>query len=99
MVLPIDHGDVGALAHDARAAEPIPGLPGVPRAEIETRPRLSQLTFAGEKKVSRLPPRTAIVAFSAEEVYGIAELIRRQRGGAGEPLLGDFEAGAVSAFS
>ena len=39
-------------------------------------------TFAGEKKVSRLPRRTAIVAFSAEEVYSIAELIRRQSGGA-----------------
>ena len=47
-----------------------------------TRPRLSKLTFAGEKKVSRLPHRSAIVAFSAEEVYAIAELIRRQRGGA-----------------
>ncbi|HEY8566694.1 MAG TPA: helicase-related protein [Beijerinckiaceae bacterium] len=54
-------------------------LPGV---HVVTRPRLSKLTFAGEKKLSRLPPRTAIVAFSAEEVYAIAELIRRQRGGA-----------------
>jgi ATP-dependent RNA helicase SUPV3L1/SUV3 len=40
------------------------------------------LTFAGEKKLTRLPPRSAIVAFSADEVYAIAELIRRQRGGA-----------------
>ena len=39
-------------------------------------------TFAGEKKLTRLPRRSAIVAFSAEEVYAIAELIRRQRGGA-----------------
>ena len=39
--------------------------------------------FAGERKLSRLPPRSAIVAFSAEEVYAIAELIRRQRGGVG----------------
>jgi ATP-dependent RNA helicase SUPV3L1/SUV3 len=54
----------------------------VPGVHVVTRPRLSKLTFAGEKKISRLPPRTAIVAFSAEEVYAIAELIRRQRGGA-----------------
>jgi ATP-dependent RNA helicase SUPV3L1/SUV3 len=54
-------------------------LPGV---HVVTRPRLSTLSYAGEKKVSRLPPRSAIVAFSAEEVYAIAELIRRQRGGA-----------------
>jgi ATP-dependent RNA helicase SUPV3L1/SUV3 len=54
----------------------------IPGVSVVTRPRLSQLTFAGEKKISRLPPRSAIVAFSAEEVYAIAELIRRQRGGA-----------------
>jgi ATP-dependent RNA helicase SUPV3L1/SUV3 len=54
----------------------------IPGVHVTTRPRLSKLTFAGEKKVSRLPHRSAIVAFSAEEVYGIAELIRRQRGGA-----------------
>ena len=54
-------------------------LPGV---SIVSRPRLSQLTFAGEKKLTRLPRRSAVVAFSAEEVYAIAELIRRQRGGA-----------------
>ncbi len=54
-------------------------LPGV---DVIQRPRLSQLTFAGEKKITRLPRRSAIVAFSAEEVYAIAELIRRQRGGA-----------------
>ena len=54
-------------------------LPGV---NIVTRPRLSQLFFAGGRKITRLPPRSAIVAFSAEEVYAIAELIRRQRGGA-----------------
>ena len=45
-------------------------------------PRLSQLTFAGDRKLTRLPSRSAIVAFSADEVYAIAELIRRQRGGA-----------------
>ena len=54
----------------------------LPGASIVGRPRLSQLTFAGEKKLTRLPRRTAIVAFSADEVYAIAELIRRQRGGA-----------------
>jgi ATP-dependent RNA helicase SUPV3L1/SUV3 len=54
----------------------------IPGANIVTRPRLSKLTFAGDKKLTRLPPRSAIVAFSAEEVYAIAELIRRQRGGA-----------------
>ena len=54
----------------------------LPGANILSRPRLSQLTFAGEKKLTRQPRRTAIVAFSAEEVYAIAELIRRQRGGA-----------------
>jgi ATP-dependent RNA helicase SUPV3L1/SUV3 len=54
----------------------------LPGASIVSRPRLSMLTNAGEKKLTRLPHRTAIVAFSAEEVYAIAELIRRQRGGA-----------------
>jgi ATP-dependent RNA helicase SUPV3L1/SUV3 len=53
----------------------------VPEATVETRPRLSQLTHAGAVKLTRLPPRTAVVAFSAEEVYAIAELIRRRRGG------------------
>src|ERR671938_17217 len=54
----------------------------IPGVHVVTRPRLSKLSFAGEKKISRLPPRSAIVAFSAEEVYAIAELLRRQRGGA-----------------
>ncbi len=53
----------------------------VPQAEIETRPRLSQLTYSGPAKLVKLPPRSAIVAFSASEVYAIAELIRRRRGG------------------
>src|SRR3989475_1826499 len=53
----------------------------LPGAHVLTRPRLSQLSFAGEKKITRLPRRSAVVAFSAEEVYAIAELIRRQRGG------------------
>ena len=54
----------------------------LPGAHIVSRPRLSNLTYAGEKKLTRLPSRSAIVAFSADEVYAIAELIRRQRGGA-----------------
>ncbi len=54
----------------------------LPGAHVLTRPRLSQLSFAGEKKITRLPRRSAVVAFSADEVYSIAELIRRQRGGA-----------------
>ena len=54
-------------------------LPGV---SIVTRPRLSQLEFSGDRKITRQPRRTAIVAFSADEVYAIAELIRRQHGGA-----------------
>src|SRR5580698_1588219 len=54
----------------------------LPGASIVTRPRLSQLEFAGDRKLTRQPRRTAIVAFSADEVYAIAELIRRQHGGA-----------------
>src|SRR5438128_8178285 len=53
----------------------------LPGANIVSRPRLSLLAYAGEKKITRLPRRSAIVAFSSEEVYAIAELIRRQRGG------------------
>ncbi|MDB5688718.1 MAG: helicase protein, partial [Sphingomonas bacterium] len=54
----------------------------VPKAEIVTRPRFSTLSYAGASKLSRLPPRSAIVAFSAEEVYAVAEMLRRLRGGA-----------------
>jgi ATP-dependent RNA helicase SUPV3L1/SUV3 len=54
----------------------------IPGVNVVSRPRLSTLSFAGEKKMTRLPPRSAVVAFSADEVYAIAELIRRQRGGA-----------------
>ncbi len=54
-------------------------LPGI---NIITRPRMSTLSYAGQKKITRLPARSAIVAFSADEVYAIAELIRRKRGGA-----------------
>ncbi|WP_338424266.1 helicase-related protein [Sphingopyxis kveilinensis] len=54
----------------------------VPEAEIVTRPRFSTLSYAGSSKLSRLPKRSAIVAFSAEEVYAIAEMLRRFSGGA-----------------
>src|ERR1700748_2424308 len=54
----------------------------LPHAEIVSRERFSNLTYAGPKKLTRLPRRSAVVAFSADQVYAIAELIRRQRGGA-----------------
>jgi ATP-dependent RNA helicase SUPV3L1/SUV3 len=54
----------------------------LPHAEIIDRPRFSHLTYSGSKKISRQPSRSAIVAFSARQVYAIAELIRRERGGA-----------------
>jgi ATP-dependent RNA helicase SUPV3L1/SUV3 len=54
----------------------------LPDVEIIHRPRFSTLTYAGSKKISRQPARSAIVAFSANQVYAIAELIRRERGGA-----------------
>ena len=50
--------------------------------EFINRNRLSKLTYAGHKKISRINRKTAVIAFSAEEVYAIAELIRRQKGGA-----------------
>ncbi|MBR9972387.1 helicase-related protein [Magnetospirillum sulfuroxidans] len=54
----------------------------VPDVAFSTRPRLSSLTYSGAKKLNRLPPRSAVVAFSAAEVYAMAEYVRRQRGGA-----------------
>jgi ATP-dependent RNA helicase SUPV3L1/SUV3 len=54
----------------------------LPHAEIVSRERFSTLSYSGSKKLTRLPRRSAIVAFSADQVYAIAELIRRQRGGA-----------------
>ncbi len=54
----------------------------MPNLNVVTRPRLSHLAYTGQRKITRLPRRSAVVAFSAEEVYAIAELIRRQRGGA-----------------
>ena len=54
----------------------------VPEAEFMRRERFSTLSYAGPKKISRMKPRSAIVGFSVENVYAIAELIRRQKGGA-----------------
>ena len=54
----------------------------LPEAEIISRPRFSTLSYAGAKKLSRLPKRSAIVAFSIEQVYAVAETLRRMRGGA-----------------
>lgn len=54
----------------------------VPEAQFMRRERMSQLVYSGQKKVSRMRPRTAIVGFSVDSVYAIAELIRRQKGGA-----------------
>ena len=78
----------------------------VPEAEYVRRPRFSTLAYAGPKKLTRLPPRSAVVAFSAAEVYRIAELLRRQRGGTAVVLgalsprtrnaqVGMFQAGEV----
>jgi ATP-dependent RNA helicase SUPV3L1/SUV3 len=67
---------LGAQTMRQAIAELIPG------ANFISRPRLSKLAYAGEKKITRLPARSAVVAFSAAEVYAIAELMRRQRGGA-----------------
>ncbi len=54
----------------------------VPEARFMRRERMSELTYAGARKISRMPPRSAIVGFSVDNVYAIAELIRRQKGGA-----------------
>ena len=54
----------------------------IPDVQFIPRTRMSQLSYSGPKKVSRLPRRSAVVAFSADQVYGLAELLRRQRGGA-----------------
>jgi ATP-dependent RNA helicase SUPV3L1/SUV3 len=67
---------LGAQTMRQTIAELIPG------ANFISRPRLSKLSYAGQKKITRLPARSAVVAFSASEVYAIAELMRRQRGGA-----------------
>ena len=54
----------------------------VPEAQFTRRERFSELTYTGSKKISRLKPRSAVVGFSVENVYALAELIRRQKGGA-----------------
>ena len=54
----------------------------IPGANFISRPRLSKISYSGQKKITRLPKRTAIVAYSAAEVYAVAELLRRQIGGA-----------------
>jgi ATP-dependent RNA helicase SUPV3L1/SUV3 len=53
----------------------------VPEAEVTSRPRFSTLSYLGPRKLTRLPPRSAVIAFSAAEVYALAELLRRQSGG------------------
>ena len=53
----------------------------VPEAQIIARPRFSTLSYAGPRKITRLPARSAVVAFSANDVYATAELLRRNRGG------------------
>src|SRR5262252_7104580 len=78
----------------------------VPDAEYVNRPRFSTLAHTGYKKVTRLPPRSAVVAFSMADVFSLAELIRRQRGGtavvmgalsprARNAQVGMFQAGEV----
>jgi len=54
----------------------------VPGTHFISRPRFSDLAYTGARKLTRLPRRSAIVAFSAEDVYGLADLVRQQRGGA-----------------
>ncbi|MHB1216921.1 MAG: helicase-related protein [Alphaproteobacteria bacterium] len=66
---------VGADAIRALIRRLVPGI------EIIARPRFSTLRYAGAKKLARLPPRSAVVAFSVEDVYAIAEFVRRRRGG------------------
>ncbi|TMK07272.1 MAG: disulfide oxidoreductase, partial [Alphaproteobacteria bacterium] len=78
----------------------------VPEAEYVNRPRFSTLSYTGYKKVTRLPPRSAVVAFSMADVFSLAELVRRQRGGtavvmgalsprARNAQVGMFQAGEV----
>ncbi len=78
----------------------------VPEFEHISRPRFSTLAYAGHKKVTRLPRRSAVVAFAVADVFSLAELIRRQRGGTAVVLgalsprarnaqVGMFQAGEV----
>jgi len=54
----------------------------VPGVEFVSRPRFSTLSYTGERKITKLPPQSVVVAFSAGDVYAIAERVRRHRGGA-----------------
>jgi len=54
----------------------------VPSVRFERKQRLSTLTYTGPRKISRMLPRSAIVGFSVDQVYAVAELLRRQKGGA-----------------
>jgi ATP-dependent RNA helicase SUPV3L1/SUV3 len=78
----------------------------VPDAEHISRPRFSTLSYSGHKKVTRLPPRSAVIAFAIADVFSLAELVRRQRGGtavvmgalsprARNAQVGMFQAGEV----
>ncbi|HEX3537199.1 MAG TPA: helicase-related protein [Stellaceae bacterium] len=78
----------------------------VPNAEYVSRPRFSTLRYTGYKKVTRLPPRSAVVAFAVADVFSLAEVVRRQRGGTAVVLgalsprarnaqVGMFQAGEV----
>src|SRR5690349_17123379 len=78
----------------------------VPEAEFVSRPRFSTLSYLGPKKVTRLPPRSAVVAFAVADVFALAEVMRRQRGGTAVVLgalsprarnaqVGMFQAGEV----
>lgn len=67
---------MGAETMRPRIADLAPGV------SFATRGRFSALSYTGAKKISRLKPRSAVVGFSVDNVYAIAELIRRQRGGA-----------------
>jgi ATP-dependent RNA helicase SUPV3L1/SUV3 len=78
----------------------------VPEIEYVSRPRFSTLSYTGYKKVTRLPPRSAVVAFAVADVFSLAELVRRQRGGTAVVLgalsprarnaqVGMFQAGEV----
>jgi len=78
----------------------------VPTARFDSRPRLSRLIYSGMKKITHLPKRAAVVAFTAADVYGLADIIRHRRGGAAVVLgalsprtrnaqVGLFESGEV----
>src|SRR5439155_1414314 len=87
----------------ARMLDHHTGMIGLP---LRLRPRVSTLSYTGYKKVTRLPPRRALVAFNMADVFSLAELVRRQRGGtavvmgalsprARNAQVGMFQAGEV----